>query len=213
MSLMSFFSDFLTLQTVGHSWIIAAVLVGYVFGSVPFGLILTRFAGLGDIRAIGSGNTGATNVLRAGNRKIAILTLLCDIAKGAIPTAFFTLISPNLGMLAGFCAFIGHIFPIWLKFNGGKGVATYLGALLAASWSAAIVFAIIWLFTAWYRRYSSLAALTAAAASCICAFFTLLPFAFLLCAAMTVIIFIRHRSNITRLLSGTEAVIKINKKK
>lgn len=205
---MSFFPDFLTLQTIGLSWIIAAGFTGYMLGSIPFGLIFTRLAGLGDVRSIGSGNTGATNVLRTGNRKIAALTLLCDMAKGALSVALFAFIAFDLGSFAGFCAFIGHIFPVWLKFKGGKGVATYLGVLLAVSWICACIFVLVWLAAARFGRYSSLAALAAVFITPFFAFFTMPHFSFLLLAMMSFIVFIRHKDNIKRLLNGTESRIK-----
>lgn len=208
---MSFFPDFFTLQIIGLPWIIAAALIGYLIGSIPFGLIFTRLAGLGDVRAIGSGNTGATNVLRAGSRKLAALTLLCDMAKGALPVALFAFIAFDLGTFAGFCAFIGHIFPIWLKFKGGKGVATYLGVLLAVSWPAALLFALVWLAAALFSRISSLAALAAAFITPFYTAFTLPHFSALLPAVMSALIFIRHKDNIKRLLNGTESRIKTGK--
>jgi len=208
---MSFSADLSALHNIGPGLIAAAALGGYLLGSIPFGLIFTRLAGLGDVRAIGSGNTGATNVLRLGNRKIALLTLLCDMAKGALPAALFAPVAFNLGILAGFCAFIGHIFPVWLKFKGGKGVATYLGVLLAASWPCALLFAAVWLAVARLSRYSSLAALLAASVTLLFAFWAVPPFSFLLLAVMTVFIFQRHKDNIKRLLKGEESRITSRK--
>ncbi|KAA6205824.1 MAG: glycerol-3-phosphate 1-O-acyltransferase [Candidatus Tokpelaia sp.] len=208
---MSFPPDIVALHNIGPGWIAAAAIFGYLLGSIPFGLIFTRLAGLGDVRAVGSGNTGATNVLRLGNRKIALATLLCDIVKGALPAGFFAFIAFNLGTFAGFFAVIGHIFPIWLKFRGGKGVATYLGVLLAVSWFCALLFALVWLGTARLGRYSSLAALLAAFITPFFAFFTVPYFSFLLLTLLAILIIGRHKDNIKRLLNGTES--RINSKK
>ena len=136
---------------------------GYLLGSIPFGLILARFAGLGDLRQIGSGNIGATNVLRAGGKGLAALTLLLDAAKGTAAVLIAAPWGEGAALLAGLGAFLGHLFPVWLGFRGGKGVATYLGVLLGLYWPAAASFAAIWLFVAFVTRYSSLAALHTAA--------------------------------------------------
>jgi len=202
-------SIFSTLAVIGWNWVIAAALIGYLLGSIPFGLIFTRLGGYGDVRNIGSGNTGATNVLRTGSRKLAGLTLFCDAAKGALAVWLFTVIDTHLGVFAGFCAFIGHIFPIWLKFKGGKGVATYLGVLLAAAWWLALCAVALWLLCAYISRYSSLSALLAAVLTPIIAAFTLPPFTAILLALMSLLIFFRHRGNIARLLAGAESRIKI----
>src|SRR5215470_11054068 len=143
------------------SHVLAALALGYLLGSIPFGLLLTRAAGLGDIRAIGSGNIGATNVLRTGRKSLAAATLVLDALKGTAAVLSGHAISPHGAIVAGFAAFLGHIFPVWLGFRGGKGVATYLGVLIALSWQAAIVFAMAWLAAAAASRYSSVAALTA----------------------------------------------------
>lgn len=186
----------------------AAVLIwGYFLGSIPFGLILTRMAGLGDVRKIGSGNIGATNVLRTGNRKLAALTLLLDALKGTVAVLLAAPFGEIYGLLAGLGAFLGHLFPIWLGFKGGKGVATYLGILLAAAWPGAIVFAIVWLATAFISRFSSLAALGAAACVPIALFFLGQTHASLLFLILSVLVFIKHRENIARLLAGTETRI------
>ena len=140
---------------------------GYLLGSIPFGLILTRIAGLGDVRRIGSGNIGATNVLRAGNKKIAALTLILDAAKGTAAVLLGAVWSEGAALSAALGAFLGHLFPVWLNFRGGKGVATYLGILLGLSWPAAASFAVTWLLVAFVTRYSSLAALAASAVSVI----------------------------------------------
>jgi len=202
-------SSFSALETIGAGWIIAAALSGYILGSIPFGLIFTLMAGKGDVRKIGSGNTGATNVLRTGSKKLAALTLLCDLAKGALPAACFSLIAFNLSAFAGFCAVVGHIFPVWLKFKGGKGVATYLGVLLAVAWWLALCAVALWLLCAYISRYSSLSALVAAFFAPVIAAFTLPAFTALLIALMSLLVFFRHRGNIARLLAGAESRIKL----
>src|SRR6201991_3064487 len=142
----------------------AALAFGYLLGSIPFGLVLTRLAGTGDIRAIGSGNIGATNVLRTGRKGLAAATLLCDMLKGTLAVVIAGYYGgPNAAMLAALGAFLGHLFPVWLKFRGGKGVATYIGVLLGLFWPAAVGFCVIWLATAFASRYSSLSALVASA--------------------------------------------------
>lgn len=207
-----------------NTWLllIGLFLCGYLLGSIPFGLLLTRWAGLGDVRSIGSGNIGATNVLRTGNKKIAALTLLCDALKGTVAvligygvaafvmryTAAPYYLPTWLGLSAAIGALLGHMFPIWLDFKGGKGVATYLGVLLALTWVGALTFVVIWLAVAFITRYSSLAALIAV----IC-----VPFAVWACgydwatvivlAVMTLLILYKHRSNIERLFKGNESKI------
>ncbi len=187
---------------------LAALVMGYLFGSVPFGLILTRLAGLGDIRRIGSGNIGATNVLRTGRKGLAGLTLLLDAAKGAAAVfAASALFAPPAALVAGLGAFLGHLFPVWLSFRGGKGVATYLGVLAALNWRAAIAFAVIWLAVAALSRFSSLSALVASLVT------PPLLFAFgerdaaALFLILTVILWLRHAGNIGRLIAGTETRI------
>ncbi|WP_395446725.1 glycerol-3-phosphate 1-O-acyltransferase PlsY [Aminobacter sp. UC22_36] len=187
--------------------LIAAAVFGYLLGSIPFGLLLTRAAGLGDVRKIGSGNIGATNVLRTGNKKLAAATLLLDALKGTIAVVIAARWSHDAAIAAGFGAFIGHLYPIWLGFKGGKGVATYLGVLFGLSGLAALVFAVIWLLVAFVSRYSSLAALTAAVLVPIALYMIDMPKAAALLALMSVIVFIRHRANISRLLAGTESRI------
>lgn len=152
-------SDFINGQA---GTLIAALVFGYLLGSIPFGLILTRMAGLGDVRSIGSGNIGATNVLRTGNKKLAAATLVLDMLKGTAAVLIAATFSPQAAIIAGLGAFLGHIFPVWLKFKGGKGVATYLGVLLGLVWQVALIFAAIWIIIAYATRYSSLAALVAA---------------------------------------------------
>ncbi|MCL2714956.1 MAG: glycerol-3-phosphate 1-O-acyltransferase PlsY [Alphaproteobacteria bacterium] len=181
---------------------------GYLLGSIPFGLILTRMAGATDPRGIGSGSIGATNVLRTGRKGLAALTLLLDAAKAAIAALTAGAIAgPNAALLAAAGAFVGHLFPIWLGFKGGKGVAVYVGILLGLFWPGLLFFAAVWLIVAYARRYSSLAALTA---SLLTPFFvwsqgrTELA---ALCAFLTLLLFFMHRTNIQRLLSGTESRI------
>lgn len=189
---------------------LTALGLGYLLGSIPFGLILTRAAGLGDVRSIGSGNIGATNVLRTGNKKVAAATLLLDALKG---TAAVYLghefgathgIAILAGLLAGLGAFLGHIFPVWLGFKGGKGVATYIGVLIGAAWPAALVFCSVWLALAVVTRYSSLSALVASIVAPIYLFVTgRIPEA-MLGAFMTAVLLWKHSTNIKRLLAGEE---------
>ena len=190
---------------------LAAALLGYVLGSIPFGLVLTRLSGLGDIRSIGSGNIGATNVLRTGRKDLAALTLLLDGGKGAAAALLAGMYGPDMMVSAAFAAFFGHLFPIWLRFKGGKGVATYLGVLLGAAWPVGLFACATWLAMAAITRISSLAALITALASPIFAWFVVSPQIGELATAMTVFIFIRHHQNIARLLKGEEP--KIGKKK
>jgi glycerol-3-phosphate acyltransferase PlsY len=189
-------------------YVLGALVVGYLFGSIPSGYLLARAAGLGDVRNIGSGNIGATNVLRTGNKGLAALTLILDALKGAVPV---WLALHYLGlypaMLAGLGAFLGHLFPVWLGFKGGKGVATYLGVLIALAWEGAVVFAIVWLLVAFITRFSSLAALVAAVAVPIALIFIGRQEIVELFVVMGAIIFIKHRPNIMRLIGGTESKI------
>jgi acyl phosphate:glycerol-3-phosphate acyltransferase len=187
---------------------LAALGFGYLAGSIPFGLIITRLAGMEDIRAIGSGNIGATNVLRTGRKELAAATLVCDALKGTLAvlaTRYFG--SPELAIVAGFGAFIGHLFPVWLKFRGGKGVATFIGLLLAFAWPVVIGYGAVWLAVAYLTRYSSLAGLIACAAT------PLLLWSFghgapaALFAVLAVVVWITHRANIARLMAGTEPKI------
>ena len=188
--------------------LLAAMACGYLIGSIPFGLILTRMAGLGDVRRIGSGNIGATNVLRTGNKKIAALTLLCDALKGTVAVVVASYLSgPDVAIAAGFGAFLGHLFPVWIGFRGGKGVATYLGVLLGLVPVMVLVFAVVWIGVAYITRYSSLAALIATVATTLVLAFAGHANAAGLFALMTVLSFIKHRANIQRLLSGTESKI------
>lgn len=187
--------------------IILALAFGYLLGSVPFGLLITRAAGLGDVRKIGSGNIGATNVLRTGNKGLAAATLLLDALKGAAAVLIAANWGAEAGIAAGFGAFLGHLFPVWLGFKGGKGVATYLGVLAAFAWQAALVFAVAWLAVAAATRYSSLSALIAAVASPVALYLFGLPGHAAVLAVMSVIVFVKHRANIARLLAGTESKI------
>lgn len=186
-----------------------AFLAGYVFGSIPFGLILTRLAGLGDVRRIGSGNIGATNVLRTGNRALAVLTLLLDVSKGAAPVLLAGMLAaPGHGgdarLAAAAGAVIGHMFPVWLRFRGGKGVATALGVLLAISWAAGLVGLGVWLLVALLFRYSSLAALVSTATAPAYVLYFAGPTAAWFVAGLALLIWARHRDNIRRLIDGTE---------
>jgi len=185
-----------------------ALVFGYLLGSIPFGLIITRLAGTQDIRAIGSGNIGATNVLRTGRKELAIATLLGDMLKGTAAVVFTAhFYSQDLAVLAALGAFLGHLFPVWLKFKGGKGVATYIGLLIGLAWPAAVAFCVIWLIVAAVTRYSSLSALVASAATPPILWFSgdrPESLIFLLLAAL---LWFMHRDNIRRLLDGTEGKI------
>ena len=186
----------------------AAVTFGYLLGSIPFGLILTRFAGTADLRSIGSGNIGATNVLRTGRKGLAAATLLLDLLKGTAAVLIMDAIwGRDHALLAGIGAFLGHLFPLWLKFRGGKGVATYLGVLLGAAWPAALAFGGIWLATAALTRYSSLASLVASAAMPALLWFNDDRQEAQLFLLLTLLIFVTHRSNIWRLVRGAEGRI------
>lgn len=206
---MSPLSSFITLMVAGlWSWLPLAFGLGYLLGSIPFGLLLTRAAGLGDVREIGSGNIGATNVLRTGNKGLAAATLLLDGLKGTVAVLLANYWFGQIpAMLAGLGAFLGHLYPVWLKFRGGKGVATYIGVLLGLSWKAALIFVAIWVQVAVVSRYSSLSALVASA---------VIPIAIALmgqyelaivAAIMSLLIFWKHRANIRRLSKGEEPKI------
>jgi glycerol-3-phosphate acyltransferase PlsY len=186
---------------------LAAFGLGYLLGSIPFGLILTRLAGLGDVRKIGSGNIGATNVLRAGSKKLAAATLILDAVKGTAAVLLAAQWGETPAMLAGLGAFLGHLFPVWLGFRGGKGVATYIGVLLGLYWPAGVAFCVVWLLVAFATRYSSLGALVASGASvCVLALTSQWRLAALF-LLLTVLLYIRHASNIARLARGEEARI------
>lgn len=186
--------------------IILPLILGYLLGSVPFGLVITKAAGLGDIRAIGSGNIGATNVLRTGRKDLALATLLLDGGKGAIAVVIAMLMGwrPEV---AGAAAFLGHCFPIWLGFKGGKGVATFMGTLFALNVVAGVFAGATWLAVAKVMKYSSLSALVAASATPFVLFALGKPAYAIAALVMTLLIFIRHKANITRLLSGAEPKI------
>ncbi|MCP5374037.1 MAG: glycerol-3-phosphate 1-O-acyltransferase PlsY [Hyphomicrobiales bacterium] len=197
-------------MTVTHQ---LAGLLGYLLGSIPFGLVLTRLAGLGDIRAIGSGNIGATNVLRTGNKALAAATLLLDGGKGAVAAlALWAAWGYEFGLLGGLFAVIGHNFPVWLRFKGGKGVATTLGVLLAIAWPVGILACLTWLVVAAVFRYSSLAALVALAASPFYMVWLATPPAAVVAALLALLGFVRHHANIRRLLAGEEPKIGQKKK-
>jgi glycerol-3-phosphate acyltransferase PlsY len=188
-----------------------ALALGYLLGSIPFGLILTKLAGHGDLRDIGSGNIGATNVLRTGNKPLAALTLLLDLLKGTAAVLIGARFGADAAILGGLGAFLGHLFPVWLGFRGGKGVATYIGALLGLYWPGAIVFCATWLLVAVLTRYSSLSALAASAAvPCVLLYIgqTRLAMVFLL---FTVLLYWRHADNIGRLWRGEEERIGAKK--
>ncbi len=183
-------------------------LIGYGLGSIPFGIVLARVMNLGDLRAIGSGSIGATNVLRTGSRKAAALTLVLDGFKGVVAVLLArALAAEDAAQLAGLAAMIGHCYPVWLRFRGGKGVATFLGLLLALSWPVGLACCATWLLVAAIFRMSSFASLSAAAVSSIFAVYLGTAPVFLLCVVLTLLIFWRHRSNIARLRAGTEPKI------
>ena len=186
-----------------------ALVLGYLLGSIPFGLILTRIAGTQDLRSVGSGNIGATNVLRTGRKDLALATLLLDALKGTFAVTFAAyFIGPQAALAGAAGAFLGHLYPVWLGFRGGKGVATFLGCLLGIAALAALAFAGIWLIVAWATRYSSAAALVASAATPLVLYFGLgnrnAAFLFALLAAL---LWLRHSANIGRLMSGAEGKI------
>ena len=189
--------------------LLLAALLGYVLGSIPFGLLITRMAGTQDIRSIGSGNIGATNVLRTGRKGLAAATLLGDALKGTFAVVLArSLWGADAGLIAGLAAFLGHLFPVWLGFKGGKGVATYLGVLLGLNWPWFIAFALIWLGVAFTTRYSSAAALVASAASPVVAYLLGAPVPTVaVLAVLAALLWWKHSENIQRLLAGTEGKI------
>ena len=206
---MDVLSSFLLLMVgnLGH-WLIYGVIIGYLFGSVPFGLILSQSAGLGDIRKVGSGNIGATNVLRTGNKGLAAATLLLDALKATVAVL---LVNRWYGQapahLAALGTVVGHIYPVWLRFKGGKGVATYLGALFGLCWPAGLSFAAIWLAVAYFWRMSSLAAITACLATPVVLLLLGHRVTAGLCAVLTALVLWTHRANIARLRRGEEPLI------
>ena len=194
--------------------VLCALLFGYLLGSIPFGLILTRASGLGDLRKIGSGNIGATNVLRTGKKGLALLTLLLDALKGtaAVLIAYHVGarygVAVEAGLASGLAAFLGHLFPVWLGFRGGKGVATYIGILIGLAWPAALTFCAVWLGVAFLTRYSSLSALFASIATPVAVFLIFEDGATAMVAALlSALLLWKHRNNISRLLRGEEPKI------
>lgn len=182
----------------------AALVLGYLLGSIPFGILLTRMGGAGDLRSIGSGNIGATNVLRTGRKGLAAATLLLDMAKGGAAVLLADWLFPGTGMLAGMAAFLGHCYPVWLKFRGGKGVATLMGVVLALHWPSGLVYAAVWLALLAALRISSLSGMSAAISAPVSAAFFGRIDLVLLFLALALIVVWKHRENIDRLLSGTE---------
>ena len=189
-----------------------AFIVGYLLGSIPFGLVLTKIAGTQDLRSIGSGNIGATNVLRTGRKGLAAGTLIGDMLKGTAAVLIASYLGgPTAAMLAALGAFLGHLFPVWLKFKGGKGVAVYIGILLGLFWPAALAFCLIWLATAFASRYSSLSALIASVITPPLLWWSGHAGFAMLFAVLTLLLFYMHRENIKRLVAGTESKIGAKK--
>ncbi|MBX3562247.1 MAG: glycerol-3-phosphate 1-O-acyltransferase PlsY [Sphingomonas sp.] len=182
------------------------MLLGYVLGSIPFGLLLTRFAGLGDVRDIGSGNIGATNVLRTGRKGLAAVTLILDAAKGAAAVLIAQAIWPdaNLGGVAGIAAFLGHLYPVWLRFRGGKGVATMIGIVAALLWPAALIVVAVWLLALAVSRRSSVGGMSGALAAPVATFVLGRLDLTILFLGFALLILWTHRANIARLIDGTE---------
>ena len=191
--------------------LLAAAVIGYLLGSIPFGLLLTWLAGYGDIRQIGSGNIGATNVLRTGSKGAAALTLLLDLAKGSAAVVIGQAWGEDAALVAAGCVIIGHMFPIWLGLHGGKAVATALGVLIALAWPVALGAALVWVVTALLLRYSSLAALVASVAAAALAPFVVDPHTAAVIACIALLIILRHHANIRRLIAGTESRISLTK--
>jgi glycerol-3-phosphate acyltransferase PlsY len=196
------------LQSLADPLVLAALAIGYLLGSIPFGLVLARMTGHGDIRAIGSGNIGATNVLRTGSKGLALATLLGDALKGTAAVFVGAALAGLPGALwAGFASFLGHLYPVWLKFRGGKGTATYIGVTLGLYWPAILVFTAAWLGAAAITRYSSVGALTASVATT-AAFFVFGQWPMgVMFIPITLLLWLRHSSNIQRLVAGTESKI------
>jgi len=190
------------------AFLVVAFGVGYLLGSIPFGLVLTKLAGTQDLRSIGSGSIGATNVLRTGHKGLAAGTVLGDALKGTVAVVIAGYYAgPNAAMLAGFGAFLGHLFPVWLKFKGGKGVATYIGVLFGLFWPAAVVFCVLWLATAATTRYSSVSAFVASFVTPIFLWWFGHPALASLFVVLTLLLFWKHTENIKRLQAGTEGRI------
>jgi glycerol-3-phosphate acyltransferase PlsY len=192
--------------------ILIAAIIGYLLGSIPFGLVLTRLAGAGDLRRIGSGNIGATNVLRTGKKGIAALTVVLDVGKGIAAVLIGALWGQEAALVASVAVVVGHMFPVWLRFRGGKGVATALGVLLALAWPIGLIAAALWLATAAITHYSSLAALVAAVAVPGVAWALAGPPRAIAISVIAILVVIRHRENIHRLLAGTESRISFSKR-
>ncbi|WP_128515464.1 glycerol-3-phosphate 1-O-acyltransferase PlsY [Tabrizicola thermarum] len=201
--------EFVTAQGI----LLLTALLGYLLGAIPFGILVTRAMGLGDLRAIGSGNIGATNVLRTGNKGAALATLLLDGGKGAgaVLLARWLVGAEDAAQVAGLAAFLGHLFPVWLGFRGGKGVATFLGVLLALSWPVGIAVCLTWLLTALVTRTSSIAALVAAASSGLWILLLTDGSLLILALILTVLVYVRHGENLKRLKAGTEPKIGAKK--
>ncbi len=208
-------------------YFVLAALGGYLLGSIPFGLVLTRICGLGDIRKIGSGNIGATNVLRTGRKDLALLTVVCDASKAGIAACLAGFFAPQTscivfgfvstvpvvaGLIAGVMGVIGHNFPVWLKFRGGKGVASGFGFIVATQWQLGLTALCVWLLTAFITRYSSLSAILACISVPVFAFFLSDPVHALFYSAVALLVLIRHHANIARLIKGTESKISFSKK-
>lgn len=185
--------------------LLLTAVLGYLLGSIPFGILVTRAMGLGDLRQIGSGNIGATNVLRTGNKRAALATLLLDGGKGALAVLLARwLVGEDAAQVAGLAAFLGHLFPVWLGFRGGKGVATFLGLFLALDWQVGLGLCLTWVVTAAVLRVSSVAALVAAASSALWILWRTDGSLLLLSLVVTVLIYVRHSENLKRLKAGTE---------
>ena len=188
--------------------LLVALVVGYLLGSIPFGVIVTRVAGVGDVRSIGSGNIGATNVLRTGRQDLAAMTLVGDAGKAMAAVAIVRMLyGEDASAIAGASAFLGHLFPVWLGFKGGKGVATYIGVLLGLFWPGALAFCAVWLVVAWLTRYSSAAALIASAVTPPLLWLDGHTSLALLFALLSVLLWFMHRANLARLRTGTEGKI------
>lgn len=186
---------------------ILGVLLAYLLGSIPFGLLLSKMAGAGDVRKIGSGNIGATNVLRTGKKGLAAATLLLDIGKGTVAVLITAYFNPDLAAMAGFAAFLGHVYPVWLNFKGGKGVAIFVGVLFALGWMVGLATLIIWVLVTAIFKTSSLSSLTAAISGPFLSYFLVSPQAAMWVFLMTFVIVLAHRENIKRILNGTEPKI------
>lgn len=201
-------------ESLSFATALTAAVVGYLCGSIPFGLLLSRWAGLGDVRNIGSGNIGATNVLRTGNRSVAAATLLCDALKGTLPVLAMNLAAgPAAGLVAGAAAFVGHLLPVWLKFKGGKGVATYIGVLFGVAWPLGLAFLAVWLAMAMAFKRSSLSALTASALGPVWAWVNGRSELIWPLIAFAAVIWIMHRTNIARLIKDEEPKIELGARK